>query len=549
MGTVSGAIVGSYLNGYTMILSGQKSASTYGRLIPWDNDPGAFEKMLKGRGLQPRIGLLVLEIQQKKLRFLLQCAQTILHDNPPQLDGLGQSATITAPSTEESEWPSLVNEVLKAPYQAPDQFDVGRLRSFVSGKRSDAEDHIWSLREDPSYFKDTLYEWSERRQEKLLSTNGKPHPLLRRDEFWEHILRNIVMQAYGNLIIWSQLEKDVEHLTLMRQKYGDKIVPCSDLPEDYALALCHFSYQVDQHIKPAIGMWKRGMMASPPLRKHYVREPLDPNEPNKMILKARKPISHVEDPFLCLMEQLTRDDQIMFMGLENIVDELERLMRNDRKSRERLSSWLASVLSDLSLLAGLKRQIGLLWPGPSILGAVSIEEQEREHDKKSTLFNNILDIFQKGMRLAAVGNPLTKFNYPSEKRRTATTTQQMQEAERNLDRFWETVDDHVFRREGKPLTSILKGILPQRPIRRTEDWKEPERTGTELDVGPVITQFTQAGLEQRTQKPATPDAVPEPKQKMKTRGTPRAEIDALQAEESEPDPGTEDPVFTVSKRC
>lgn len=550
MGTVSGAIVASYLDRYTMILGGQKSASTYGQLLSWDSDPGAFEMMLRGTGLHPGMGLLVLEIQQKKLSFLLKCAQIILHDHPPQdIDDQGQPAIVPAPSSkEDSEWPSLVKEVLKAPYQVPDHFDVARLRSFVSAKRADAEDHIWSLREDPDYFRDTLYEWSEHRQEKLPSVNGRPHPLLRRDEFWEHILRNIVMQAYGNLIIWSQLEKDIEHLISLRQSYGDRIQPYAELPEDFAHALCHFSYQVDQSVKPAIGMWRTGMVASPPLRNHYVREPLDPNYPTRMIIKPRKQISHVEDPFLWMMDQLTRDDQVMFMGLDNILDELERLMRKDRKSRERLSPWLANVLSELSLLGELKRQVGLLWPGPSGLQAVDIEEQEKKYGEKSMLLDHVLEIFKKGMRLAAVGTPLTKYNYPSEKKRTATVTQQMQEAERYLDRFWKTVDDHVTSQVGKSLASILEGILSQRPLRRTEDWKEPERKRTDPNVHSVVKHFAMADLEQRTSNNVTPDTIAVPKQKTKTRGTPRVGSKTPKEGQGEPDLSTQDPLFTVGKR-
>lgn len=425
---------------------------------------------------------------------------------------------------------------------------MARLRSFVSAKRADAEDHIWSLREDPSYFRDTLYEWSEHRQEKLPSINGRPHPLLRRDEFWEHILRNIVMQAYGNLIIWSQLEKDVEHLISLRQNYGDRIQPHAELPEDYAHALCHFSYQVDQSMKSAIGMWKTGMVASPSLRKHYVREPLDPNYPTRMIINSRKQISHVEDPILWLMDQLTRDDQVMFMGLENILDELERLMRKDRKSRERLSSWLANVLSDLSLLGELKRQVELLWPGPSILKAVDIEEQEKEYKEKSMLLDHVLGIFKKGMRLAAVGTPLTKYNHPSEKKRTATVTQQVREAERNLDRFWKTVDDHVISQVRSPLASILEGTLSQRPLRRTENWKEPERKRTDPDVQSVVKQFAMADLGQHTSNTVTPDTIAVPKQKTKTRGTPRVDLENSPEGGAEPDLRTQDPLFTVNKR-
>lgn len=106
--------------------------------------------------------------------------------------------------------------MLEAPYRVPDQFDFARLQSFVSAKRAEAEDHIWSLREDPSYFKDAVFEWSEHRQEKLPSINDKPHPILRRDEFWERVLSNMVIEAYGALLLWDQLEKDARHLESLR---------------------------------------------------------------------------------------------------------------------------------------------------------------------------------------------------------------------------------------------------------------------------------------------------------------------------------------------
>lgn len=284
LGTVTAAIVPSYLSGYTMLLTGQKSASTYGRLVAWDDDPEAFEMMSNGTGIQSGEGLLVMEIQQRKLGFLLKCAKLIIHDSPPQdTDSLGQPLTSPLPlANDESEWPSLTREVLQAPYRVPDQSDVARLESFVSAKRTEAEDHIWSLREDPSYFKDTAYEWSEHRQERLPSINDKPHPILRRDEFWERVLSNMVVDAYTSLVVWAQLEKDVLHLVELRSKYGEQIGPYSDLPEDYESALCHFTYSLDQITKGPLELWKVGMVASPPLRKHFVREPQDPSNPNRI---------------------------------------------------------------------------------------------------------------------------------------------------------------------------------------------------------------------------------------------------------------------------
>ena len=81
-----------------------------------------------------------------------------------------------------------------------DQLDIHLLQSFVSAKRDEAEDHIWSLREDPSYFKNTVLDWSEHRQEKILTANGGTHPVLQRDTFWERVLGNTVVDAYLTLL-------------------------------------------------------------------------------------------------------------------------------------------------------------------------------------------------------------------------------------------------------------------------------------------------------------------------------------------------------------
>lgn len=40
----------------------------------------------------------------------------------------------------------------EAPYRLPASLDPTRLQGIIAAKRSAAEDHIWSLREDPGYF-------------------------------------------------------------------------------------------------------------------------------------------------------------------------------------------------------------------------------------------------------------------------------------------------------------------------------------------------------------------------------------------------------------
>lgn len=60
-----------------------------------------------------------------------------------------------------------------APYRLPAQLDLDRMESLLTARRSTAEDHFWSLREDPSYFCERLFEMKDHRREMLLDLRGK----------------------------------------------------------------------------------------------------------------------------------------------------------------------------------------------------------------------------------------------------------------------------------------------------------------------------------------------------------------------------------------
>src|SRR5271170_7582389 len=83
LGLTCNAIQQSFLEGYTMMLNGQTSPKTYGRLLDWSVHAEAQDLIRIGIGDHPGEGLLTLEIQEKILRFLLQCAENILHDLLP----------------------------------------------------------------------------------------------------------------------------------------------------------------------------------------------------------------------------------------------------------------------------------------------------------------------------------------------------------------------------------------------------------------------------------------------------------------------------------
>ena len=122
LGHVAQALVPPYLSGYTMLLSGQDTRKTYGRMISWDEDDAAFEMMSTGVGLQPGEGLQVMEIQQRKMQFLQKCLELILQDLPLDDSSIPSQPTPNFDPTADngSEWLSLTQEVEEAPYKVPD---------------------------------------------------------------------------------------------------------------------------------------------------------------------------------------------------------------------------------------------------------------------------------------------------------------------------------------------------------------------------------------------------------------------------------------------
>ncbi|KAL8856562.1 MAG: hypothetical protein Q9178_006877 [Gyalolechia marmorata] len=555
LGHVAQAIMPAYLSGYTMLLAGQNSQGTYGRMISWDTDAQAFDMMSKGTGLQPGEGLQVMEIQQRKLCFLHRCAELILQDF--QLKDLSVPKQ-PVPAHDlldisSSEWPSLSQEVEVSAYKLPDVSDMARLQTFVAARRDQAQDHVWSLREDPSYFQEVVFEWGEHRQERLLTAGGKAHPALRQDIFWERVLSGVLMDAYTNLVAWTIVSKEIDQLKVL----SASAKPNRQLPEDLAHALAHFEHLIEQLIKISISNWKVAMVASPPLRKHYVREPQDPHS-TRIAVISKAGSRNKGDHLLWLLEIFLQDEQLFLCGIENVCDELEREIGAHPASRERISPYIASLISELSLLGELKRQTGLATPGPRMIECLEEGEKQTEFGKKTKLLTQIYDTLEGtskgGAGLAQVGTPLAKFDYPSNKRRTLASTQRMQQAEKNLDIFWSHTDSYCRKRAGKTLHEMLQTVLDERQLQRTPDWVEPQdriddSEDSKLDT--TSSEFAALELRSRTERTVTAFSLGQDRKKAKTRGVPRSSsstradvLDATSSNEEE----DKSPVFVVSKR-
>ena len=68
---------------------------------------------------------------------------------------------------------SLAASVAEAPYRVPAELNLQLLESIIQAKLSDAEDHVWALREYPGYFASIMEENRDHKPEMMVDTNGK----------------------------------------------------------------------------------------------------------------------------------------------------------------------------------------------------------------------------------------------------------------------------------------------------------------------------------------------------------------------------------------
>jgi hypothetical protein len=557
LGLVSQAVERSFLNGYTMLLYGQTKAEDYGKVVAWDDDDRAFDWMMSEVGRQPGEGLLILEIQQKILDFLVKCCELILHDLPP--NSLRGPATAAAPiqgepshlASDPTVCASLASMVAESPYRIPGRLDLTRLHAIITAKRSAAKDHIWALREDPGYFADTVREESDHRQETILSINGKSHPILKTPTFWNRILNSVIVEAYGSFVIWDELHKQLSHLEALAQLYPGPFVWDSKLPKDYSDQLHRFKYCLQQATKGPILSLKHGVPASPPLRSRFVREP---QEKNSTMIRVKTKCGIGDNRILWIFQLLWDDTQLFLYGLSNLMDEFDRVMNKDATQKQLISPWVANRISDLSILAESLRQLSFFQPWAN---ASEHEALDMEADLRANFEESMSDLAKvvaatTNLSVADLGNPSSRFfYYPADKRPTRQTVEDMRQAETRLDAFWKKVDEHFNSHfEG---WNLWQALPKYHQLYRTPAWVEVvEESRIESQTNdqdslsePFGTMQLNAG--QATSGPASVAGIVPSKTKTKTRGVAHSEPPDLEPGPSEdPQPDTRSK-FVVGK--
>ncbi|KAI0896191.1 hypothetical protein F4806DRAFT_502516 [Annulohypoxylon nitens] len=470
LGKVTMAVIPIFLNLHVMVLNGITKDKECGELFAWEDHEDAFEWMQSRRQFLPGEGLLILQAQDRLMEFLVSCCRQILHDIPagelisdihPVIEH-EPPCNITVDNSGAS---SLTIMAEEAPYRLPSDLDLVHIESLLSARVALAEDHIWSLREDPSYFSDWLFEFKEHRLEMLRDVYGNVHPTLkppREDILWARVIGNVLIEAYFQLELFSKLKDQATRLRELRQQHADDISPGKDLPEEYLSALLKFRYYLKQAAKGPLNQLKTAVPASPPLRGFFIRE-VPASAASSAITAFSKPgmkMDKTEQHLIWILQTLWEDDA-------------------DRKARQMVSSYVAMMIGELSIMGECLRQVETYFPWANSFETMVDREDgiKKEFAKSTAAEARLLATFKDAALTPIVSfvDPLDKkFEYPVGKKRNKDNIEKLRRAEACLDTFWAKVDDLMYSNMGNLGGMALKQLLTQpRLLHRTPEWIEP----------------------------------------------------------------------------
>jgi hypothetical protein len=472
-----------FLERYMMMFFGRNTPEMYGELMPLaedEDDPFGWNIAIHG-ALPPGHGLIALEIQERIYGFLVKCCKLLLHDLDPKtwsMETTGPVPDEPPPlSTSESGLNLLAPVAAESPYRLPALIDLERLQSIVAAKRADAEDHIWSLREDPGYFSETVLDRKEHRPEIITDLTGNRHPSLDKTEFWDRVLRVVVGDAYLVLVVWSEIELQINLVDSLMKDLDEQIQPSNYLPSEVEEAFHRLIYYLEQATICLVDTLVMGLPASPPIRSYFYRG----RQSDEMKVETRYHDSLVADKtrsrLMWIFFSMCDNPKFQLVGPHVLLDELERMMQATPSVRGLLSPWVMSTVSDLSVLAECRHQISLFRPWSATFELGMMRDRNKIKGFHETFVREWVSFYHvfDDVPLSDLGIPKNKrFSYPVDKRRTKETTDDMRRAEANLDEFWKTVDGHLIKQAGiwqhKSVRPFFDG---ERTLHRTPEWVEP----------------------------------------------------------------------------
>ncbi|GAW19529.1 hypothetical protein ANO14919_090170 [Xylariales sp. No.14919] len=356
LGDRSGALPIEKVYRHEMILKGN-TPETYGVIKPIQYQ--SVSDMMGNVRLGAAKGLRILEIQERILQFLRSICAIILHDknlDNPLDPVVPEPEALPVPT---GEWLSSASAAQAAPYEVPKNIDLNRIKSITASRIAEAQDHLWSLREDPSYFSDYIRNRSEHSYDMIFDTTRKHQPkvsdVLKEPPFWDRVVNHAVYEAYEDIFHWRLFDQQLDNIIqLQRPPRGVRqIEKCHETVRKLKMIL-ELTY-----IPILVHKFETFFAASPPVRDLFQRQP-NHQDPSDVSISPRRDLD-MKDDLLWVWATVCEKGTYEICGLELLAVEVDRLIR-DKTQKGRITAMVAQVFSDIGLAGALQNQLRIKFP-------------------------------------------------------------------------------------------------------------------------------------------------------------------------------------------
>ncbi|KAK5055155.1 hypothetical protein LTR84_012904 [Exophiala bonariae] len=548
LGRMLGTITPVFLPTHLVTLNGisdRKKDQDYGKLLLHGGLPDApdWDKILTQ--FDPSEALVVLEAQERLMRFLVECCTLILHDIPVDL--------LTSHSYPIQPEPPSVSQRLitghaslsimaqETPYCLPPSLpDMSRLAALLSAATVSAQDHLWSLREDPGFFLHFMLELKEHRTEMILDANGKKHPVLHPQHmelFWETVIIDIVLFPYMKLNNLSKLAQVAQSLHDMQLGSSSPRISNRKPSEDYFYTLIRFRAYLTYAAQTPLRMLQMFVAGSIPFRSLHVRESIKASQAPIRAETRTSMLGSIEAQLLFLLKTLADNgDTLGLLRMPLVVDELQRLIEKEPRARDMITGFIGGIIGHLAIICECLKQVDICHTWAESYDSVMEEHNEAAYDewnKAAAIWEDMVDVMHKSgpewKRIVQLGIPKKgKFDYPLWKCETEDNTKLLRQSEANLDAFWSALDRFMNKEVGGLAGTAVKDFLTQpRLLQRTPEWIDPGESietssdfNSQTSLMPLSELYSQ--LELRTSQTLCNNSnkTLSSKTKTKTRGSP-----------------------------
>lgn len=476
MSTSNGCKNQEFCNTLTMEFTEAVDPRTYGRVKKIKADPSKHCNQASDRYDNcARRSFQALLIQQRILAFLLACVKMILQDlsterllDAPVQEEPPASQILVDRSTDHTSFTDILN---MAPYRGWDSLNFTKLRGYVQNIFTTQKDHVWALREDPGYFADTVQEYLDHSAYAISSdcAPNKPHEVARLPGYHGTVIADMLDESFAMLHGWDFINT--------RLKHHEKLMRDGATKQEQALPILELEEMAKSIGTRLLDRLYLCSRAAPACRSLLLRKCGTAVEDHAYVYADDMTQAEVE--VFGAFEILRPVDPVLFLRfpvrLSFYLEAVEHLLRTSPTARRMITGRIMSLLTDLSIITEIRRQLSLWIRSPEVsTGKVNACWCNAGSTYGSGLsfyeWNGALhQDFEPPMDLVM---PLgEQLKYPEHKKRRPEVVATMRKAEQNLDRFWAAIDAHFKAKTGVVQHPSIRDCLEDfGEIRRTAPW-------------------------------------------------------------------------------